>query len=389
MGNYKGDGYIGTVDINSNPYAGNQVFDEQTTINKVSPAIVTGEIDSSTLDVDLQDEFDKETVEVVKQNNQIDPETLEILKRKGEEAKTLRTKWFLEPEYRAMLDEKTAAYRKEAFEKFGINNREEWIKFAVDRGIKVESLPDWDTDSAIEGLEVEYNESLDKSYNRTKQLLTRPNSITQRLTKKLLNTGLSLTEINTLVTADEVINPATALFDSPYHFGLMQERFKEGKPLNAMGYLGLTSLDIIQSNVLVKGGGKFVKASKFALTGTKPIKTMAKAREMQIAETYRIQKANAEIARNNPKVRSLLIEGFETRTGVIISDTVNNLKIINPTKAREAGKQKLNQLYEIEKDLKLDADGMPVQSDIILSAEQKLTRQADKSALNKISSGDH
>lgn len=156
-----------------------------------------------------------------------------------------------------------------------------------------------------------------------------------------------------------------------------------------MGYLGLTSLDIIQSNVLVKGGGKFVKASKFALTGTKPIKTMAKAREMQIAETYRIQKANAEIARNNPKVRSLLIEGFETRTGVIISDTVNNLKIINPTKAREAGKQKLNQLYEIEKDLKLDADGMPVQSDIILSAEQKLTRQADKSALNKISSGDH
>ena len=32
---------------------------------------------------------------------------------------------------------------------------------------------------------------------------------------------------------------------------------------------------------------------------------------------------------------------------------------------------------------------MPVQSDIILSAEQKLTRQADKSALNKISSGDH
>ena len=87
MGNYKGDGYIGTVDINSNPYAGNQVFDEQTTINKVSPAITTGEIDSSTLDVDLQDEFDKETVEVVKQNNQIDPETLEILKRKGEEAK--------------------------------------------------------------------------------------------------------------------------------------------------------------------------------------------------------------------------------------------------------------------------------------------------------------
>ena len=70
--------------------------------------------------------------------------------------------------------------------KFGINNREEWIKFAVDRGIKVESLPDWDTDSAIEGLEVEYNESLDKSYNRTKQLLTRPNSITQRLTKKII-----------------------------------------------------------------------------------------------------------------------------------------------------------------------------------------------------------
>jgi len=348
MGNYKGDGYIGTVDINSNPYAGNQVFDEQTTIDKISPAIVTGEIDSSTLNVDLQDEFDKETVEVVKKNNQIDPETLEILKRKGEEAKTLRKKWFLEPEYKTMLDEKTAAYRKEAFEKFGINNREEWIKFAVDRGIKVESLPDWDTDSAIEGLEVEYNESLDKSYNRTKQLLTRPNSITQRLTKKLLNTGLSLTEINTLVTADEVINPATALFDSPYHFGLMQERFKEGKPLNAMGYLGLTSLDIIQSNVLVKGGSKFVKASKFALTGTKPIKTMAKAREMQIAETYRIQKATSEIARNNPKVKSLLIEGWEKRTGFIISDTVKGLKVYNPEKAREAGKKKLNQLYDID-----------------------------------------
>ena len=387
MGNYKGDGYIGTVDINSNPYAGNQVFDEQTTINKVSPAITTGEIDSSTLDVDLQDEFDKETVEVVKQNNQIDPETLEILKRKGEEAKTLRTKWFLEPEYKTMLDEKTAKYRKEFSEKFGINNREEWIKFAVDRGVKVGSLPDWDTDSAIQGLEIEYNESLDKSYNRTKQLLTRPNSITQRLTKKLLNTGLSLTEINTLVTADEVINPATALFDSPYHFGLMQERFKEGKPLNAMGYLGLTSLDIIQSNVLVKSGGKFVKASKFALTGTKPIKTMAKAKEFQIAEAYRIQKATAEIARNNPKVKSLLIEGWETRTGFTISDTVKGLRVYNPEKAREAGKKKLNQLYEIEKDLKVDADGMPVQSDIILSAEQKLTRQADKSALNKISSG--
>jgi hypothetical protein len=213
-----------------------------------------------------------------------------------------------------------------------------------------ESLVDLD---AQERVMMTISSQLDKPEQQMETLkakLKSENFITSGLTEKLLNSNLSLGAINTIVFADEVLNPATAIVNVPIYYRDAQEAIRNGDYAGAAGAIALGTLDSLAA----------LPVAKLATTGVNKVwKTVsgggeysrvqtAMANESNIAD--QIAKANKIKANENKELRTQLIREFEERNNVTISveDTTGNLKV-DPQKVRATGKQKVTDYYYNDK----------------------------------------
>lgn len=179
-----------------------------------------------------------------------------------------------------------------------------------------------------------------------KQRLNSENFITSGLTDKLLNSGLSIDEINTIVTADEWVNPVTTLAEVPLHLRNIQEHVANGELLAASADVGWLGVDVVTSI-------PFAKAITTGITGVwKAVGSGGKYNRVQDAMLNesklgeQIRKANKAKAKANANIKDELIINFQNRTNVDISkQNADGSLTIDPTKVRAAGKTKVKDYY--------------------------------------------
>jgi hypothetical protein len=192
-----------------------------------------------------------------------------------------------------------------------------------------------------------------KAESQRDRLIERLNSknlVTSGLSAKLLQAAeeghLNLRQINAIVFADEVLNPATAVAELPQHWTNIQEHVREGSYGSAAADVGWAVLDaaaaIPVAGVLAKG---ITKTWKTVGNGGEYNRVQdAMLNETKLGED--IKKRNKAIAKANADIKNELIINFQNRNDVDISfqNKAGDLTI-DPTKVRTAGKTKLKEYY--------------------------------------------
>ena len=244
-----------------------------------------------------------------------------------------------------------------------IDKQDKFLKgLAEARGISIEEVkqeimeksPESPVDlDAQERVMMTISSQLDKPEQQMETLKARlksENFITSGLTEKLLNSNLSMGAINSIVFADEVLNPATALVNVPIYYRDAQEAIKDGDYAGAAGAIALGTLDSLAALPVAKLATTGInKAWKTVSGGGEYSRVQtAMANESNIAD--QIAKANKIKANENKELRTQLIREFEERNNVTISveDTTGNLKV-DPQKVRATGKQKVTDYYYNDK----------------------------------------
>jgi hypothetical protein len=179
-----------------------------------------------------------------------------------------------------------------------------------------------------------------------KQRLNSENFITSGLTNRLLNSGLSIDDINLLITTDEFVNPVTTLAEVPLHLRNIQEHIADGDLLAASADVGWLGVDVVTSI-------PFAKAITAGITGVwKSLGNGGKYNRVQDAMLNEsklgeeIRKANKIKAKANADIKDELIINFQNRTNVDISkQNADGSLNIDPTKVRAAGKTKVKDYY--------------------------------------------
>jgi len=356
------------------------VFTSPATTNNSQENVTVDAVDTDAIDEVIVNVFSGGVQEVtVEDETLIDNEKISIAKNEVEIDKNLLT---LDEESRKLLDAKIAQdikttnetftnpenllehqqqvelYKKNWSTRYGINTIQErdfflakekeklgdnfkennYLPFTIEELIKVDSVKQ-------QGMS-------EKRIETIKRTLKSPNYLSSGLTESLLSSDLTIGEINAIVFGDTILNPITALADSPYHFGMFQERLKEGKFASAAGYLGLAALDVIQANVIVKGlttGGRAIRAAYISSRGNQSGKATGIVTRLEAEKISAINRANKEVADKNNDVRKRLIEEFETKTNSKISMIdENGHTVIDPRLSREVGGTKLDELLKIE-----------------------------------------
>ena len=179
-----------------------------------------------------------------------------------------------------------------------------------------------------------------------KARLNSENFITSGLTDKLLNSGLSIDEINTIVTADEWVNPVTTLAEVPLHLRNIQEHVANGELLAATADVGWLGVDVVTSipfaKAITTGISKVWK--KVGSGGEYNRVQDAMLNESKLGEE--IRKANKIKAKANADIKDELIINFQKRTDVDISrQNKDGSLTIDPAKVRAAGKTKVKDYY--------------------------------------------
>ena len=192
--------------------------------------------------------------------------------------------------------------------------------------------------------------------------LNTKNMITSGITDQLLDGPFSLSEINALVLADEMINPATSFLEVPIHFANFQEALNEGRYWAASGNLAMIAVEITAAKAVLKPVAKGVtNAWKYAGRGKqKGYDTVQLAMKNETEIYDKINAANKVTADANAKLRSDYIIEYEARINEIrksagkpsisISkqDEKTGLFTIDPTKTREQGSMIVTDAYRIE-----------------------------------------
>ena len=191
-------------------------------------------------------------------------------------------------------------------------------------------------------------EKVSEKKARLVELLTSRNFMTSGLTDKLLNSGLSISQINTIATADEFLNPVTGIVDSPILFADAQENIAKGEYFKAAGNLTLSGVSALPALGVVKFGPKYIgKALGIKRASIENYTTAQKAMDAEGEAAEAVKKKASNLASKNAEQRNELIEAFETRNRVTIS-TDNRLgnKVLDTTMVREAGKTLSKQTYD-------------------------------------------
>ena len=145
--------------------------------------------------------------------------------------------------------------------------------------------------------------------------LSTKNFVTSGLTDQLLNSGLSLPEINTLVFMDEAVNPVTAVVQVPVHYANIQENVAAGETWKAAGNVALMAIDLTAADIvarpLIKGLNKLWSTSGKGTGKGYLLAQEAMANETALAKE--INAANKVIADKNAEMRSDYLIAFEQR----------------------------------------------------------------------------
>ena len=152
--------------------------------------------------------------------------------------------------------------------------------------------------------------------------LNSPNMITSGLTDQLLDGPFTLSEINTLILTDEIINPATSLLEVPVHYANFQEAFKEGRYWAASGNLAMIGIELTAAKVALKPVAKGItNVWKYAGRGKqKGYDTVQLAIKNETELYDKITAANKVIADSNAQMRSDYIVEYERRINSIRND---------------------------------------------------------------------
>lgn len=211
-------------------------------------------------------------------------------------------------------------------------------KFDIAGDIIAENMPDFDAQK--------------KTIIRN---LQSKNSITSGLTDWLLEeaskpNGMSMSALNTLVTSDQFLNPATSLLEVPILFAEGQEEWGEGNyGTSVMNYV-LAGLSVTPATYLIGKGAKGIKLmSKKMGVKRKTLGNYTVAEQAKINESKVALRAKAEAARQASKYSFLkvqLIDEFEEANDVVISSIVNGNKVIDYDKVRSSGADITKKIYD-------------------------------------------
>ena len=189
--------------------------------------------------------------------------------------------------------------------------------------------------------------------------LNSPNMITSGITDQLLDGPFTLSEINTLILTDEIINPATSLLEVPVHYANFQEAFKEGRYWAASGNLAMIGIELTAAKVALKPVAKGItNVWKYAGRGKqKGYDTVQLAIKNETELYDKITAANKVIADSNAQMRSDYIVEYERRINSIRNDAGKppisiskqdentGLFTIDPEKTREQGNMVVTDAY--------------------------------------------
>lgn len=186
--------------------------------------------------------------------------------------------------------------------------------------------------------------------NKKSNILARLNSqnaISRKLTKELLKQGLTISEVNAAVTADEFLNPATAALNVPIAFADSAEHIRNGEYGSAIVDGGIGVLEAIPGLTVgskaLKGVNKTWKSISGGKSAYNDIQN-AMMLENQIADG--IKARNAAKAAENKELRTQLILEFQERNNVDIAKELKDGNLdIDTTKVREQGQTKITDYY--------------------------------------------
>lgn len=209
----------------------------------------------------------------------------------------------------------------------------------------------------------------EKARDKLIGFLNSRNAITSGLTEQLLDSDLTMPEINAIVSTDEFLNPVTILANMPKHYADVQEALKVDDYVGAAKAFGVATLDALTAIPLTKAVTKSVNVVwKKAGSGKEYNRVQqAMTNESDIAEG--ILKANKIKANQNKDLRDKLIREFEERTNVVISTVQKNGHLkVDPVLVRQTGKQKVTDYYYDDKyvgsdDMKLGLDDLSINED--------------------------
>ena len=154
----------------------------------------------------------------------------------------------------------------------------------------------------------------EKARDKLIGFLNSNNAITSGLTEQLLDSDLTMPEINAIVTTDEFLNPVTILANMPKHYADVQEAIKVGDYKGAAKAVGWGSLDALAAIPLTKVVTKGINTTWKAVGGGGEYNRVQKAmaNESSIAED--IIKSNKIKANKNKELRDTLIQSLKNVT---------------------------------------------------------------------------
>ena len=197
----------------------------------------------------------------------------------------------------------------------------------------------------------EYRQQIRQSMqNKKANILARLNSenaISRKITRELLKQGLSISETNAIVTADEFLNPATAALNVPIAFADSAEHIRNGE-LGAAAFdatIGVLEAvpGLTVGSKALKGVNKTWKSISGGKSAYNDIQN-AMMLENEIADG--IKARNALKAAENKELRTQLILEFQERNKVDIAKQQKDGNLdIDTAKVREQGKTKITDYY--------------------------------------------
>ena len=283
----------------------------------------------------------------------LDPISKSLLEEKIKMDKETTKNIFTDAENNISHQKQIELFKKNWSTRYGINNIEERNYFLdkerekLGNNFKEDNYLPYSMEELIsQDTKVNLKNS-DKRVATIESYLKSPNYLSSGLTEQLLKSDLTIGEINTIVLGDMILNPLTALADSPYHFGMFQERLKEGKFGAASGYFALAALDVAQANILVKGFGKGLGAIRSSYIGkAKGGKATGTASRLEQESIQAINRSNAAESIKNADIKSDFITEFESKANVKISriDEDGNT-VIDGKISRASSRKRIDEIY--------------------------------------------
>jgi hypothetical protein len=324
---------------------------------------VTEEFVPNKLDVDQQTAA-AILLNIPVQNPNLSEEIDARIQRKFEEQRNLIAANVQESEYANLVAESHAEdlkFRMEELDRRGLTVQQA-REMAAERG--GDALATFESNFAEpkqigqERLE-ETEEWAETARDRVIARLNTKNMITSGITDQLLDGPFTLSEINALVLADEMINPATSFLEVPIHYANFQEALNEGRYWAASGNLAMIAVEITAAKAVLKPVAKGVtNVWKYAGRGKQKGYDTVQLAMKNEAEIYnKINAANKVTADANAKLRSDYIIEYEARINEIrksagkpsisISkqDEKTGLFTIDPEKTREQGSMVITDAY--------------------------------------------